>query len=76
MFGQKVLLTVSKTYALRMAAVFMISLATIWLRTRLMPGWLAVITYVMAVGLLLASDLSMWLVLAFPPGCWWSACCC
>ncbi|ULE35540.1 hypothetical protein K3G64_06650 [Mycobacterium sp. IDR2000157661] len=65
-FGQKVLLTVSKTYALRMAAVFMISLATIWLRTRLMPGWLAVITYVMAVGLLLASDLSMWLVLAFP----------
>lgn len=66
LFGQKVLLTVSKTYALRMAAVFMISLATIWLRTRLMPRWLAIASYVMAVGLLLASDLSMWLVLAFP----------
>lgn len=65
-FGRMVLLTVSKTYALRMAAVFMISLATIWLRTRLMPRWLAIATYVMAVGLLLASDLSMWLVLAFP----------
>lgn len=66
LFGQKVLLTVSKTYALRMAAVFMISLATIWLRTRLMPRWLAIASYLMAVGLLLASDLSMWLVLAFP----------
>ena len=29
-FGQMVLLALSKTYALRMAAVFMISLATIW----------------------------------------------
>lgn len=65
-FGQMVVVIVAKTYALRMAAVFMISLATIWLRTRLMPRWLAVITYLMAAGLLLASDLSMWLVLAFP----------
>ena len=31
------LLAVAKTYALRMAAVFMISLATIWLKTGLMP---------------------------------------
>ena len=29
-----------KTYALRMGAVFMISLATIWLKTGLMPRWL------------------------------------
>ena len=36
-FGQVLLLTLSKTYALRMAAVFMISLATIWLKTGLMP---------------------------------------
>lgn len=65
-FGQMVLVIVSQTYALRMAAVFMISLATIWLRTRLMPRWLAVVTYLMAVGLLLAGDLTMWLVLTFP----------
>ncbi len=56
----------TKTYALRMAAVFMISLATIWLKTGLMPRWLAVATYVAAVGLLISSDLSMWLTLAFP----------
>jgi hypothetical protein len=65
-FGQMVLLTISKTYALRMAAVFMISLATIWLKTGLMPRWLVGVTYVVAVGLLLASDISMWLTLAFP----------
>lgn len=65
-FGLMMLLTVTKTYALRMAAVFMISLATIWLKTGLMPRWLAVATYVAAVGLLISSDLSMWLTLAFP----------
>lgn len=65
-FGQMVLLAVSKTYALRMAAVFMISLATIWLRTGLMPRWLVIATYLVAVGLILASDLTMWLALAFP----------
>ena len=65
-FGQMVLLAVPKTYALRMAAVFMISLATIWLKTGLMPRWLVGVTYLVAVGLLLASDISMWLTLAFP----------
>jgi hypothetical protein len=65
-FGQMVLLAVSKTYALRMAAVFMISLATIWLKTGLMPRWLVGSSYLVAVGLLLASDVSMWLTLAFP----------
>lgn len=65
-FGQMVLLAISKTYALRMAAVFMISLATIWLKTGLMPRWLVGVTYVVAAGLLLASDISMWLTLAFP----------
>jgi len=65
-FGQMVLLAISKTYALRMAAVFMISLATIWLKTGLMPRWLVGVTYIVAVGLLLSSDISMWLVLAFP----------
>ena len=44
----------------------MISLATIWLKTGLMPRWLVGVTYLVAVGLLLASDISMWLTLAFP----------
>jgi hypothetical protein len=65
-FGQMVLLTVAKTYALRMAAVFMISLATIWLKTKLMPRWLVAVSYLAALGLLIASDITMWLTLAFP----------
>lgn len=65
-FGQATLEVLSTTYGLRMAAVFMISLATIWLRTGLMPRWLVVATYLVAVGLLIAADVSMWLVLAFP----------
>src|SRR6185437_5110535 len=64
--AQMVLLAVSKTYALRMGAVFMISLATIWLRTGLMPRWLVIVTYLVALGLIVASDISMWLTLAFP----------
>jgi hypothetical protein len=65
-FGRMMLLALTKTYALRMAAVFMMSLATIWLRTGLMPRWLVVLTYVLAVGLLIVSDISMWIALAFP----------
>jgi hypothetical protein len=65
-FGQMVLLTVSKTYALRMAAVFMISLATIWLKTGLMPRPVVYTTYLVALALILASDISMWLTLTFP----------
>jgi len=65
-FGQVLLVTLTKTYALRMGAVFMISLSTIWLKTGLMPRWLIVITYVVAISLLIAGDTSMWLTLAFP----------
>ena len=65
-FGQMLLLKLSKTYALRMAAVFMMSLATIWLRTGLMPRWLTYATYLAAVVLMIGGDTSMWLTLAFP----------
>ncbi|HEV7418832.1 MAG TPA: hypothetical protein VGO30_03195 [Mycobacterium sp.] len=65
-FGQALLTTLANTYALRMGAVFMISLATIWLKTRLMPTWLIAGTYLFAVGLLIAADISMWVTLAFP----------
>lgn len=65
-FGQMVLITLTKTYALRMGAVFMISLATMWLKTGLMPRWLVIVTYVLALGILLGSDISMWMTLAFP----------
>ena len=64
--GKMVVLSSTKTYAVRMAAVFMMSLATIWLRTGLMPRWLVGLSYLSAVALLVASDLSMWATMAFP----------
>jgi hypothetical protein len=65
-FGKMVVVSAAKTYAIRMAAVFMISLATIWLKTGLMPRWLVAASYLVALGLLIAGDVSMWLTLAFP----------
>lgn len=65
-FGAGVAVAASKTYALRMGAVFMISLATIWRKTDLMPHWLVLVTYVSALALLAISDLSAWITLAFP----------
>jgi hypothetical protein len=65
-FGKMVVLATCKTYAIRMAAVFMISLATIWLRTGLMPRWLVALSYLAAITILIVSDLSMWVTMAFP----------
>ena len=65
-FGQALLIALSKTYALRMAAVFMMSLATIWLKTGLVSRGLVIFTYVVALTLLVASDVTVWLTLAFP----------
>lgn len=53
-------------YALRMAGVFMVSLGTIWLRTGVMHrGW-ALVTYALALVLLLSTGLSSWVPLIFP----------
>jgi hypothetical protein len=65
-FGKMIVVAASKTYSIRMAAVFMISLATIWLKTGLMPRRLVLVSYLVALALLIASDVSMWLTLAFP----------
>jgi hypothetical protein len=65
-FGQVLMMTLTKTYALRMAAVFMMSLATIWLKTSLMPRWLVFTTYGVVLALMIAADVSMWITLAFP----------
>ncbi|QHE70061.1 hypothetical protein [Rhodococcus sp. WAY2] len=65
-FGREVMLHVNNVYGVRMAAVFMISLGTIWLRTGLMPRWLAIITYLLALSLLVVVSFSPWVTLVFP----------
>jgi hypothetical protein len=65
-YSRKVIYHIFNIYAIRMAGVFMISLATIWLRTGLMHrGW-AFLTYILALVLLLSIDYSFWVTLIFP----------
>lgn len=65
-FGRALMLHISNVYALRMAGVTMISLATIWIRTGLMPRWLTVVTYLLALVLLVVTNFSPWVTLVFP----------
>jgi hypothetical protein len=65
-FTRALMLELSNVYALRMAGVFMLSLGTIWLRTGLMPRWLVILTYLLAVSLLIIINLSLWVTLIFP----------
>jgi hypothetical protein len=53
-------------YAMRMAGAFMFVLGTIWVRTRVMPRWLALVTYLLAVVLLISIGFTPWVVLVFP----------
>ncbi|HWI31241.1 MAG TPA: hypothetical protein VNT50_07105 [Microbacterium sp.] len=65
-FGRAVMLQVSNIYALRMAGVLLISLATMWLRTGVMPRWLAFGTYGVAIVLLFVTTVNLWASLIFP----------
>jgi len=65
-YGSTVVYNIFNIYAVRMAGVFMISLATIWLRTGVMHrGW-ALLTYVLALVLLVSIDYSFWVTLILP----------
>jgi hypothetical protein len=56
---------ISNVYAIRMAAVFMISLGTISVRTRIMPRGLAFLSYAIALILLFSIDQNLWVTLLF-----------
>jgi len=65
-YSRAVMYQIINVYAMRMAGVFMISLGTIWLRTGLMHrGW-ALLTYALALVLLLSISYSLWVTLIFP----------
>ncbi len=64
--GRAIMYTITNVYAIRMAGVFMISLGTIWIRTRVMPRLFVFLTYALALLLLVSSNLTLWLILVFP----------
>lgn len=63
---RQVIFQTNNVYALRMSSVFMMSLATIWLRTRTAPRLMVVLTYALALGLLFSLSLNIWLTFTFP----------
>ena len=65
-FGRAVMYTIMKVYAIRMAGVFMIALATLWMRTGVMPRVFVFLSYALALVLLVSSDFASWLILVFP----------
>jgi hypothetical protein len=65
-YARQIVAQIFSVYALRMAAIFLISQATLWLRTGVMPRWMALLTYAMALVLLFIFTQSQWVVLVFP----------
>ena len=53
-------------YAMRMAAVFTMSTATITLRTRVIPRWIGLAGFAVAILLLVSVGLTPWIELLFP----------
>ncbi len=65
-FGRRTSYTLTNVYAMRMAAVFIISTTTIGIRLQIMPRWLGVLGFGSAALLLVGSSTIPWLTLAFP----------
>lgn len=66
LFGRALMYQMLNIYAIRMAGVFMISLSTVWLRTRVMPLPVAIATLAIALMLIFVINFSLWIVLVFP----------
>ena len=66
LYARQIVAQIFNIYALRMAAIFQISQATLWLRTGVMPKWMALVTYAVALVLLFVVTQSPWVILVFP----------
>ena len=66
LLGRSITNRLTTIYAIRMAGMFMIVLGTIWVRTRIMPRWLALVTYISAAVLLISVGFTHWVILVFP----------
>jgi hypothetical protein len=66
MYARQLIAQIFGIYALRMAAVFVLSQATLWIRTGVMPRWMAVLSYAVGLVLLFVLTQSLWVVLVFP----------
>jgi len=65
-FARAVFHEIMNLYAVKMAAVFMISTSTIGVRTRFIPRWIAYLGFVCALLLLLVGRQLAWTFMVFP----------
>jgi preprotein translocase subunit Sec61beta len=65
-YGRSTTQTLISVYAMRMAAVFTLSVSTVGLRTAAMPRWVVYIGYLVALTLLVAAGEHKWFQLLFP----------
>lgn len=65
-FGRESTYTLVSVYAMRMAAVFTLSVSTVGLRTAALPRWVTYLGYLVALVLLLAAGEHQWIQLVFP----------
>lgn len=64
--GRQITSLLLRLYAMRMAAVFTLSTATITLRTQVAPRWIGMLGIAIAVVLLVTVNLTLWVALLFP----------
>jgi hypothetical protein len=65
-YGRTTTQALISVYAMRMAAVFTLSVSTVGLRTRALPRWVAYSGYVVALGLMVAAGEHRWTQSIFP----------
>jgi hypothetical protein len=54
-FGFALMNRIISNYILRIAGVYMTAIGTLWHRSGIMPRWLTIITYILALGFLVAA---------------------
>jgi hypothetical protein len=65
-FGRMVVYQTINIYAMKMAGVFMISSCTVAIRTGIIPRWMALLGYALALVLVLNPGYVQWVPLVFP----------
>ena len=65
-FARAVSYIIMNVYAIKMAAVFMISTSTVLIRTGIAPRWIALLGFSLAVILLIGSFFINWSIAVFP----------
>jgi hypothetical protein len=64
--GRAEVYQVMNVYGIKMSGVFMFSTSTLFLKTRIVPRWIAFLGYILGAMLLLSVGVIVWIPLVFP----------